>query len=60
MGEWKSFARIRLESCRQCGRPLTFCSQFKAMGEKRFEVCEWCKKCWMNGEAQKGQIEVGQ
>lgn len=59
MSDFQTFAHVRKDACRVCGRPLTFCSQFKkAMGQHRVEVCEFCRTVRHN-EDDPQPVEVG-
>ena len=60
MSDFQEFARVRKDSCIQCGKPLAFCSQFKKMGQHRIEVCEFCKTVRHNGKVEDEGIEVGE
>lgn len=58
MTKFEEFARVRMDPCTACGKPLLFCSQFKKFGEQRVEVCEFCKTVRHNGKIE-GDVEVG-
>lgn len=58
MAEFQTFAHVRKDACRQCGRPLTFCAQFSKFGHHRVEVCEHCALEWHNDDPP-GKVEVG-
>jgi hypothetical protein len=57
--KFEEFARVRMVACRQCGRPLIFCAQFKKFGEHRVEICEFDKLQWHNDDPPR-PIEVGE